>query len=69
VINEIKQGGEWSAVVFTRRLVENIGYFDENFYPGFFEGLNFFINLCIIIVFGKNNNFHYNNCKKSNNNS
>jgi hypothetical protein len=30
-------GSEWSAVVFTRRLVEKIGYMDENFYPAYYE--------------------------------
>ena len=26
-------GSEWSAVVFTRRIVNTIGYLDENYYP------------------------------------
>ena len=30
-------GGEWSAVVFTKRLVEKVGFFDENFYPAYYE--------------------------------
>ena len=30
-------GGEWSAVVFTRRMVNKIGLFDENFYPAYYE--------------------------------
>ena len=30
-------GSEWSAVVFTERLVSKIGYFDENFYPAYYE--------------------------------
>jgi hypothetical protein len=30
-------GGEWSAVVFTRRMVEVVGLFDENFYPAYYE--------------------------------
>lgn len=30
-------GGEWSAIVFTRRMVEKVGLFDENFYPAYYE--------------------------------
>lgn len=30
-------GSEWSAVVFSRKLVETIGFFDENFYPAYYE--------------------------------
>lgn len=30
-------GGEWSAVVFTRRIINRIGYLDENYYPAYFE--------------------------------
>lgn len=30
-------GGEWSAVVFTRRMVEVVGFMDENFYPAYYE--------------------------------
>lgn len=30
-------GGAWSAIVVTKRLVDEIGHFDENFYPGYFE--------------------------------
>jgi len=30
-------GGEWSAVVFTNRLVQEIGLMDENFYPAYYE--------------------------------
>jgi GT2 family glycosyltransferase len=30
-------GGEWSAVVFARRMVEAVGLFDENFYPAYYE--------------------------------
>ena len=30
-------GGEWSAVAFTHRLVNEVGYFDENFYPAYYE--------------------------------
>ena len=30
-------GGAFSAVVFTKRLVQVVGLFDENFYPAYFE--------------------------------
>ena len=30
-------GGEWSAIGITRRLVNKIGYFDENIYPAYYE--------------------------------
>ena len=30
-------GSEWSAVVFTRRIVNTIGYLDENYYPAYYE--------------------------------
>jgi GT2 family glycosyltransferase len=30
-------GGEWSAVIFTRRMVTEVGFFDENFYPAYYE--------------------------------
>ena len=30
-------GSEWSAVVFTRRIVNAIGYLDENYYPAYYE--------------------------------
>jgi GT2 family glycosyltransferase len=30
-------GGEWSAIGVTRRLVEKIGFFDENMYPAYYE--------------------------------
>ena len=30
-------GSEWSAVVFSKRLLEAIGLFDENFYPAYYE--------------------------------
>ena len=30
-------GSEWSAVMFTRRIIDRIGYFDENFYPAYYE--------------------------------
>jgi hypothetical protein len=30
-------GSEWSTVVITRRLIDSIGYFDENFYPAYYE--------------------------------
>eukprot|EP00596_Hydrurales_sp_CCMP1899_P007639 CAMPEP_0119038176 /NCGR_PEP_ID=MMETSP1177-20130426/6903_1 /TAXON_ID=2985 /ORGANISM="Ochromonas sp, Strain CCMP1899" /LENGTH=200 /DNA_ID=CAMNT_0007000363 /DNA_START=413 /DNA_END=1012 /DNA_ORIENTATION=+ len=30
-------GGQWSAVIFTRKIISEIGYFDENFFPAYFE--------------------------------
>ena len=30
-------GSEWSAVLFTKRMVDKIGFFDENFYPAYYE--------------------------------
>ena len=30
-------GCEWSAVIFTQRMVQSIGLMDENFYPAWFE--------------------------------
>lgn len=30
-------GGEWSAIAFTRSLVDEVGYFDENYFPGYYE--------------------------------
>ncbi len=30
-------GSEWSAVVFTKRMVAVVGLFDENFYPAYYE--------------------------------
>ena len=38
-------GGEWSAVIFTRRLVERIGYMDENFYPAYYEDDDYAIRI------------------------
>lgn len=36
-------GGEWSALVFTRSLISSVGYFDENFYPAYYEDDDFAI--------------------------
>jgi GT2 family glycosyltransferase len=30
-------GGEWSAIILTRKMVQAVGYFDENFYPAYYE--------------------------------
>lgn len=38
-------GGEWSAVAFTGRLVDEIGYFDENFYPAYYEDDDYAIRI------------------------
>lgn len=38
-------GGEWSAVIFTKRLVERIGYMDENFYPAYYEDDDYAIRI------------------------
>jgi len=38
-------GGEWSAVIFTRKLVERIGYMDENFYPAYYEDDDYAIRI------------------------
>lgn len=38
-------GGEWSAVIFTSRLVEKIGYMDENFYPAYYEDDDYAIRI------------------------
>eukprot|EP00597_Dinobryon_sp_UTEXLB2267_P008438 CAMPEP_0170085274 /NCGR_PEP_ID=MMETSP0019_2-20121128/20198_1 /TAXON_ID=98059 /ORGANISM="Dinobryon sp., Strain UTEXLB2267" /LENGTH=236 /DNA_ID=CAMNT_0010301653 /DNA_START=401 /DNA_END=1111 /DNA_ORIENTATION=- len=38
-------GGEWSAVIFSRKLVQAIGYFDENFYPAYYEDDDYAIRI------------------------
>ena len=34
-------GGEWSTFAITRRLVEYIGFFDENIYPAYYEDTDY----------------------------
>lgn len=34
-------GHSWHLIAFHRRVFELIGYFDENFYPGYFEAIDF----------------------------
>jgi hypothetical protein len=38
-------GGQWSVVVFTRKIITEIGYFDENFYPAYFEDDDYAIRI------------------------
>ena len=34
-------GHSWHLIAFHRRAFELVGYFDENFYPGYFEAIDF----------------------------
>lgn len=38
-------GGEWSAIIITKKLVESIGYFDENIYPAYYEDDDYAIRI------------------------
>lgn len=34
-------GGQWSAFAITKKMVEKVGLFDENFYPLYFEDFDY----------------------------
>ena len=40
-------GAEWSAVVFTRQLVQVVGLMDENFFPAYFEDADYALRVSL----------------------
>lgn len=53
-------GHSWHLIAIHRRVFEDIGYFDENFYPGYFEQIDFHRRMQLV-GYGNKGDGHWTN--------